>query len=919
MKKRPETFPGGILAANLSKDPLDATCKRSQTGTLMAIGGAADNHTSGSRTALIIAIPCGEAGHVLKLVKPRPEKLGWESQNGVRLSSMGATNFDEGHWFGVGGRILQIASVDDGNGLSTWFAVRQASMITIFRPVFRKIPKPFIPPPGHTATYPASYLDANPVATLTCQQWESEEHVDITFNPWYARQFAIVDRTGQWSTWDIEGRQKKRSAFEIISGKKANIYDDFNEDGTVSSYKLPGHIGDWHRVLWAGNVSTMVVANRKHIAIFDTKSKPQRLPSQSFNTSLLEDWILDLKRSTVDLGHLFVLTTTRIFWLNVLPAAEDHPSTESGVKILLSHRHYRTASDETMKMTLSKNENGTELTVLISSRENSRINSYTFFMDGKVARTYEGVFRLSPEISEEMDLKAESLSVHSVPYLVPRDAIEGVGLDLMEAGVEFHQAWMLTSNLELVSSLWAFEIIDSQQKWSSRPSVVAPTSRVANNSIPLTAKYLEDAFIVPDEDDEDILVDEMSSLTTTNVGLSVNTNKVSTDLTFRINMKPVFERIFYLPASNQSNSDMETAFRDISIRMQNGKDIDSMSLKTCLELSDNICPSGDLDEAAKTITEFLDFMNTFHDDEEEATVKFQLSKLTSCPGMMFSDDQSSDDVCPDLLKMYDQLVNVWVTNLPRKTPGPVRLAKARIIRKIAMELWLSSVGVSLRNKQLEPKPPPIAEEGLPWGTLKDIDEVSRASSPPYFGSQITSGIVENPQFSLPTPTPSIISAATGIEDPTIARLRQYAVSLEPKLEFGSATSSLISQWPAVPGADPATYSFEEVQRAAAAEESGGDDIRSRREDARRKRKAKEFLRRDRANAAASSSQTMAQPFGSQPTRYNTYSSQPVNSLPMTQPSEGASGSRVAVPATPGRKESNKRRAAPKPTPRRAGF
>ncbi|KAJ8062355.1 hypothetical protein OCU04_008899 [Sclerotinia nivalis] len=907
-KKRPETFPGGTLTANLFKDTLDATLNRFKTSTLMAIGGAADvNHTSGSKIAPIVAIPCGEAGHVLKLVKPRPEKLGWESQNGVRLS-MGSTNADQGHWFGTGGTILQIASVDDGNELSTWFAVRQASMITIFRPIFRKVPKPFIAPAGHIATYPPSRLDANPVATLTCQESGSKEHVDVSFNPWYARQFAVVDRAGHWSSWDIEGRQKKRSAFKIVSGKMGHVYDDFSEDPAIPAHKLPGDVGEWHRVLWAGSVSTMVVANRRHLAIFDTKSKPTRLPSYSFNTLLLKDWILDIKRSTVDLSHLFVLTTTRIFWLKVTPTGEDGLNVESGVKVILSHQHYRTATDDSMKLTMSKDDNETDLTVFISSSENSRLNTYTFFMDGKIARTFQGTFRLSPVISEEKTLKAEGLSICSAPYLIPKDSAEGTGLDYMEAGVKFYQAWMLTTNLELVSCLWASEILSSQQKWTSQSSLVAPTYKIMDNSIRMTARRLADDFIVPDEDDDDVLVDQMSSLTTKNDRFSIDINKASKDLLLRINMQPVFERIFNKTTSNDSDTDMEMAFRDISIQMQNDKQMDSMSLKTCLELSNNASPSGDLDEAAKTVTEFLDFMNTFDEDEEDASSKFHLSRLISCPGM-FSDDLSSNTICPNLLQIYDQLINVWVTNLPRKTPGPVRLAKARLVRKIAMELWLSSVGISLRNKLFEPRPPPIVEDGTPLQMLKDIDEVSRASSLPYFSSQVHSRAVENPQFSLPTPAPSVISAATVMEDPTIARLRQYAVSLEPKTEFGPARTSLISQWPSVPGADPAKYSWEAVQRAAAAEESGDDDYRSRRENARRKRRAERFLSRDRANAAASSSQANAQPSGSQPAMYNTYSSQPVNELPMTQPSKGAFGSRVAAPATPGKKKSKRRRAA----------
>ncbi|RAL64069.1 hypothetical protein DID88_003257 [Monilinia fructigena] len=304
--------------------------------------------------------------------------------------------------------------------------------------------------------------------------------------------------------------------------------------------------------------------------------------------------MLDIKRSTVDLGHLFVLTTTRVFWLKVIPASEDGLNMESGVEVLLSHQHYRTATDETMKLTMSKDKDGTGLTVFITSNENSRLNSYTFFMDGNIARSFEGAFRLSPGISEKVVFRAETLSITPAPYLIRRESTQGAGLDFMKAGVKFYQAWLLTSNFELVSSLWASEIINSQQKWISRSNLTAPTKKFADNSIRITASRLADDFIVPDDDDDDdddVLVDKMGSLMTQNHGLSFKVNKVSLDLNLRINMRPVFERIFNEKISNGSTSDMEMAFRDISIHMQNNKQGDSMSLKTCLELSDNACPS----------------------------------------------------------------------------------------------------------------------------------------------------------------------------------------------------------------------------------------------------------------------------------------------------------------------------------------
>lgn len=324
----------------------------------MAIGGAVDEDRGfDSRTSLIIAIPCGEAGHVLKLIKPRTERHGWDTQYGVRLSLLNAETSEEGHWASIGGPILQIVSANEGDNCGTWFAVRQATTTTIFRPIYRKIPKPFKAPLPCSAGYPPSRLDANPVVVLDPRRDGSGNHADVSFNPWYVRQFAVVDEAGKWSSWNIEGRQTKRSNMAIAAVKTGHIYDDFDLE-PHSTAKLPGDVGEWHRILWAGSVSTIVVMNRRHLAVFDTKLEPRRLSSVEFTKATMNEWILDVKRSTMNPGHLLILTTGRLFWLNIVPAGEDGVDRDAGVNILLSQRHFRDSTDEAMKLTLSKDDDG---------------------------------------------------------------------------------------------------------------------------------------------------------------------------------------------------------------------------------------------------------------------------------------------------------------------------------------------------------------------------------------------------------------------------------------------------------------------------------------------------------------------------------------------------------------------------------
>ena len=91
---------------------------------------------------------CGGAGHVLRLIKPRTESRGWVKQSGASLSVLDPNSPEVGYWLGDGGTIHQVVSADDEHGPGTWFAVRQATVITIFRPVYGRLHNPAVHPNG---------------------------------------------------------------------------------------------------------------------------------------------------------------------------------------------------------------------------------------------------------------------------------------------------------------------------------------------------------------------------------------------------------------------------------------------------------------------------------------------------------------------------------------------------------------------------------------------------------------------------------------------------------------------------------------------------------------------------------------------------------------------------------------------------
>lgn len=279
-------------------------------------------------------------------------------------------------------------------------------------------------------------------------------------------------------------------------------------------------------------------------------------------------------------------------------------------------------------------------------------------------------------------------------------------------------------------------------------------------------------------------------------------------------------------------------------------------------------------------------------DSEESSV-LVVSDLTSCPRITLP--SGKETILPNLLAIYDDLVDTWLTDLPPKVPGPARVAKHKIIRQVAVELCLSSIGISLQQKETGEASGRHEDEGT---DMRDDDTIRHSSPPVLYSPEMTPTSFPEPHLSLPSParTPSVYSHATNTtgselgENPAISRLRQYAVSVKSQLDPGK--SKLLDSW--VPGGDPAQYSWEKAQKE---DESGEEDDRKRRrEEARRRRRTEKFLSRERARApvAAESQPAFFMPSGSQPdVAHQGLSSQTVDELPMTQPDRGAFGSRTA--------------------------
>ncbi|KAH7356839.1 RNA polymerase I-specific transcription initiation factor RRN6-like protein [Rhexocercosporidium sp. MPI-PUGE-AT-0058] len=899
-KTLPETVPAKTIASSLLRSSWDASSQNpNDLGSILAIGRAHDaERVSGIRRPHILAVPSGAAGHVLRLIKPRIETRGWGKSSGARLSFFNLESLDTGHWMGTGGTIRQIIAADDNKDKDCWLAVRQATVITLFRPKYGKLHANLVQSSTGHSTSVQSMLNANPVVSLTAQRTGSKTHSDVAFNPWFSRQFAVIDTLGYWSIWEVDVRYNhgKNSSPVLVPKKTGGIYDGQAEDESLKVLELV-HFDGWYRVLWAGNLNTVVVCNRRHIIVFDVKAQTKPLGRANIFPVGNTDWILDIQRCNTDMNYLYVLTTSRIFWMEIIPGGERYDDQlEAGCRTILSYVHFMSPDDETLKLTPLKSDN---VSVAITSAKNRVVNYYVFQKPQTGAHaSSKGTFSLfaSSEKTEEQTLALHTVNLLPCRLVPSVNHYSGPGPKYIEDGVEFFQLWAVTADLGLFSTLTAIHRTGTKEF-----GIVAPDTKLLLSSRVLGPKYVneDNDFIAPDNRRHSKIFQRSR---VSHAGIVAANVPAKDDLHFRLNWRKIFRTVFdetsngEQPNSNPE-SDLIPGFPELlrlgGEQIMQRKEQDEPLNVTLAELIGATKRGEDLEDASPTLGSFLESLQQNQSPQD----RWRLVVKDLTLGTEVKVSERGVSIHPELLKIFDQLIDYWMGSLPNDLPNIVRHAKFKVIRQLAMDLCLNSIGISLQDNTLEEigEIAPVYDETVTASAISKDGRLTRESSPLMLSSQLVA-TQDEPGLTLPTPTqtPSLYSQATSasgiIEDPVIARLRQYAPTIKAKSDLITNTNlSVLSHWPSAL-ADPAEYSYEAAKKAWAAANTDEEDARSsRKEKARRRRRTEEFVKA--VEPAVSRRLTLTS--GSQPEAMGKmFSSQPDNDIPMTQPDRGTFGSRT---------------------------
>lgn len=903
----PELLPASSLLpglAQVSEAVVDVTSSHDPTvSELLAFGEAVDPDSKGHghKTVHIAAVAGGAAGESVRLILLNAEKLGWEDSKNIRLSAFSAKGGEEGWWSGNGSPIKQLVFAEAEGRPSSWLAIRYPGAISVLRPQLRR--NADMLPLTHAASNcnPPSRLNANHILTLPIDQANGLLYSDVAFNPWYSQQIATVDEKGGWAVWDIEKMEKRPKGKRGWIAKKirgGELLDSLPEEETPTSGVADG----WAAALWAGDHSTIIVAGRRMLAVFDITGNPRRLVAPTLVSTITSEWILDVKRSPKNSTHVFVITTFSIFWLTIASSAGDHGDEEAaaGARCLLSWRHFRDPEDISLSLQVAddsergdRDEDRETTLVLLFSRLTGLINVFTFqWARSSILAPCASDPYLLPLPKYELDvvaLKADRQGSHRSPkisaitfgalkYETPQGStLSGLGHICFEKNVAFYQLSLLTNDLALSESLYA----QVPKEFEAELCVPNTISRLETAKTP--ARILCD-FIVPngyvDQDYED------SAHHRTAEEKSDAESRVSPAMLEEDPRTISFEWLESELHGTLTGVSPITAFNDnldlLQIEIEDKVASGVPTMETLLRMINATFSVLDLDKASVDFVDFLDDvkrLNSEHEkdndtDEGRQLIVSNILTPTLQAGLGIHDTA-------ELSSIYQTLIQTWIVPLSRRIPGRVRIALEKLLRDLTGQICLASYAMRIDSETTgkeDKDQPESLEAGLPFALPvrrrisatnlgKGKERADAVSSPPPASSQMSEDAAFMPSSAFaalptPEPTPSLrsrssVSSLAGLEDPASQRLRAYA-SLAPQPALPTKMSNLLGHWQV--GVDPAKYDWEAAQQATVSEDESENESQTR----LRQRAEKRRKRQRESTVGPSSQPTPKRLGGSQP-------------------------------------------------------
>jgi hypothetical protein len=204
-----------------------------------------------------------------------------------------------------------------------------------------------------------SNLDLQKILEIPFKDKFDGEHADLSFNTWNRRQIAVVNRVGEWAISEFTPRSHPAQLLYPIRPKYEGIIQlSPTEDSRIMNQNNNTSNKDgWVRVRWILNANTLVLCNRTLLQLVDIRSKF----TVHVNLSRRKDpqWHLDIRICDSWSDQCFLLTTSFIYWIKIIPASEAIREGETSLSynVLLAIQHFRDPWDITMQMKVLEERN----------------------------------------------------------------------------------------------------------------------------------------------------------------------------------------------------------------------------------------------------------------------------------------------------------------------------------------------------------------------------------------------------------------------------------------------------------------------------------------------------------------------------------------------------------------------------------
>ncbi|KIH91536.1 hypothetical protein SPBR_01243 [Sporothrix brasiliensis 5110] len=499
----PEALEGmaGPLYAGFLQEALESELYQSPRTRLPLLSYGEITDMSGrepvARPAL--AMPTGQSGHALRIVQAQAEDWGWSTDGSATMRLTNIDPEDEGHWcdnaltinqikFTAGSTYYVHGKNNNAKRPLRWILVQTAAETIIFQPTLHGVPVQNKHCACDDDVRGLTYITADPFIRIPTSKTGGRAHCDVAFNPATETnppQIAIIDEGGQWTIWNITGSRHTR---------KTGLLPFLHARGTVSHGPAGGppvvaqDLGHLHRILWLPKIdedapqsNTLLVSNATSVSITAVEKPDGVLRTFNAVHSIGVDIVLDIQVSPVNTAHVFVLTTTNVFWLDLSPLQAARASRVSSTLsktskspkltqplLLLSCPHLRGPDDKTLKISVAKAESyqGNDVAVtLVYSMKHPEVAVFWFQQssDGEESTFQQQVFQLArPPFGPHGDKTKSRLLGQQTMVLLPKTVqirgtnpkhIGPIGCEYAQKGVTVLQILTLGADLSLWSSL----------------------------------------------------------------------------------------------------------------------------------------------------------------------------------------------------------------------------------------------------------------------------------------------------------------------------------------------------------------------------------------------------------------------------------------------------------------------------------